>query len=352
MTVRKQSASNSENMQLPKAFIFELTRRCNNRCDYCYNVWRAPEFKYERDCPEEMSTEEIKRAISRFQEEPPLSTIGLSGGEPMLRDDLPEIVAFVKSRGLSPLLITNGTLLTEEFVGKTMAGGIYEVPLLSWRPEVHDRMVGRRGAWDSVIDGIMNVHAAGGHLLIVFVATRQNWRDLKATTELAMVLGAHELLYNRMNLGAANIRLADDLLLTPDMIEQNLQTLDDIAAERHFPISIAVVVEPCVVNVLRFKNLSFGWCPLAGEHSAFIVDPSGNIRICKHSPVILGNVRRDRFLDIFHHPYVESFRSTWPLECEECQHALREMCRGGCKAAAAQTYGSFVHVEPFVRMNR
>jgi radical SAM protein with 4Fe4S-binding SPASM domain len=242
--------------------------------------------------------------------------------------------------------------LTEEYVEKTVVGGVYEVPLLRWRPEVHDRMTGRKGAWDAVVDGMMNIHAAGGHLSVVFVGTRQNWLDLKATTELAIGLGADELLYNRINAGAANIRLADELFLTPKMVDQNLQTLDDIAAKQGFPVLVAVVVEPCMVDVLRFTNLSLGWCPLAGEDSAFIVDPSGNIRICKHSPVVLGNIRRNRFRDMLQHPYVESFRSTWPLECEDCRNLLRGMCRGGCKAAAAQAYGSFEHVEPFVRVNR
>jgi radical SAM protein with 4Fe4S-binding SPASM domain len=337
---------------LPRSIIFELTQQCNNHCGYCYNIWRDPQFEYERHCCDEMSTDEIKRAISKLQEEMPLSTIGLSGGEPTLRNDLPEILAFIKSKELKSILVTNGSHLTEEYVEKTMVGGAYEVTLLSWRPEVHDRMAGRKGAWDAVIDGMMNIHAAGGHLSAVFVATRQNWLDLKATAELTIELGANELMYNRINAGAANLRLADELFLTPKMVEQNLQTLDDIAAKYHFPISVAVVVEPCIVDVLRFTNLSLEWCPLAGENSAFIVDPSGNIRICEHSPVVLGNIRRDHFRDIFQHPYVESFRSTLPLECEDCRNILRGMCRGGCKAAAAQAYGSFEHVEPFVRMNR
>ena len=355
MTIRNEVSSNSESKPLPRSFTFELTRRCNNRCGYCYNVWRAPKFDYERNCPDEMSVEEIKKTISRLQEATPLMNIGLSGGEPTLREDLPEIIAFIKSCGLNPVLVTNGTLLNEELVEeieKAMVGGLYQVPLLSWRPEVHDQMVGRKGAWDAVIDGIMNVHSAGGHLSVVFVATRLNWLDLKATAELAMVLGADELVYSRVNVGGANLPLANGLLPTPNMVERNLQTLDAIAAQHYLPVSIETVTEPCVVNIQHFTNLMFGWCPLAGEGSAFTIDPSGNVRICEHSPVILGNIRRGHILDIVHHPYVESFRSTWPLECEGCDNSLREKCRGGCKAAAEQAYGSFVHVEPFVRMHR
>jgi radical SAM protein with 4Fe4S-binding SPASM domain len=337
---------------LPNAFILELTRRCNNSCGYCYNVWRAPEFAYERDCPGELSTEEVKRIIAKLQNEVPVTSIGLSGGEPMLRADLPEIMRFIRSRGIKTLLLTNGTLLTEERVAATMVGGRYEVPLLSHRREIHDRMVGRPGAWDAVVEGMMNVHLAGGRMSVVFVASRQNWEDLRATARLAMMLGADDLLYNRINVGAANLRLADELFLTRAMIEQNLQTLEEIAVEHRFPVSAAVVIEPCVIDVRRFAHVQFGWCPLAGESSAFIIDPVGNVRICKHSPVILGNIRHERFQDIYRNPYVEFFQTTWPQECDGCDPALKNVCRGGCKAAAAQAYGSFTRVDPFVTLNR
>jgi radical SAM protein with 4Fe4S-binding SPASM domain len=338
--------------QVPKAFIFELTRRCNNSCGYCYNVWRAPQFNYERDCPRELSTAEVKEIVARLQDEVGATSIGLSGGEPMLRDDVPELLQFIRSRDMETLLLTNGTLLTEDRVAATMVGGRYEVPLLSYRREVHDRLVGRAGAWDAVIEGIMNVHLAGGRLSVVFVATRQNWQDLRATATLAMMLGADELLYNRINIGAANLKLAAELFLTPAMVEENLQSLETIAVEDGFPVSVAVVLEPCVVDLGRFPHVERSWCPLAGEGSAFIIDPSGNVRICKHSPKILGNITRSSFLELYRHPYVESFRTTWPLECKTCASPLKEQCRGGCKAAAAQACGSFEHVDPFVTLHR
>jgi radical SAM protein with 4Fe4S-binding SPASM domain len=300
-----------------------------------------------------MSTDDIKRIIAGLQTEMSLSTIGLSGGEPMMRHDLPEIIRFIRSRGIQPLLLTNGTLLTEEAVEATMVGGMYEVPLLSWRREVHDGMVGREGAWDAVVNGMMNVHMAGGFMTVVFVATRRNWQDLKATAQMAMMLGANEVMYNRINVGAANMRFADELFPTPEMVAENLNTLERLAAEYSFPISTGVVIEPCIVDLVSFKHISFGWCPLAGEGSAFIIDPIGNFRICKHSPMILGNIRQENFKEIyFHHPYVKAFRTQLPRACANCEPKLLEMCHGGCKAAAAQAYGTFEKVDPFVELNR
>ena len=327
--------------------------RCNNRCKYCYNVWKAPESFYERECPGEMSTKEVKEIITHLQDETPVTAFILSGGEPTLRPDLAEIIGFIRSHGMQTLLVTNGTLLTEELVEATMVGGIYEIPLLSCRPEVHDRLVGREGAWDAVMEGIMNVHLGGGHLSIVFVATRQNWQDLYATAHLAMMMGANELLYNRINAGAANFGHTDELFLTPAMVEKNLHTLEQIAVKHQFHVKADVVVEPCIVDLRKYPHVEFGWCPLAGEFSSFVIDPVGNIRVCEHSPVILGNIKRDNFQDIYyHHPYLETFRTIWPLECEDCDHPLKNMCRGGCKAASAQAYGSLKHVDPFVRTNR
>ncbi|HUW15114.1 MAG TPA: hypothetical protein VM537_35675 [Anaerolineae bacterium] len=81
--------------------------------------------------------------------------------------------------------------------------------------------------------------------------------------------------------------------------------------------------------------------------------PPGNVRICNHSPVILGNLQQDSFLDIYyHHPYVRDFHDTWPTECVDCDPELRELCGGGCKAAAEQCYGTLQRVDPFVTLCR
>jgi radical SAM protein with 4Fe4S-binding SPASM domain len=338
---------------LPSTFVLELTRHCNNHCGYCYNAWRAPELQYAKDERGEMTTAEIKWTVLKLMEEVPVTTVALSGGEPTLRADLPEIVQFLRSQGLVAQIITNGTNLTESLVDATVSGSTYQVSLLSWRREVHDRLTGHPGAWDAVVDGMTNVHLAGGHLIAVFVATRQNYADIGPTAHLAMMLGANSFLYNRINVGAANLHHSEELFLTPAMVEENLRVLDEIAAATGFPISTGVVIEPCMVDIARYPHIRFNWCSLAGEQSTLIVDPAGNFRVCEHSSVVLGNVRRDSVRDIYeHHTYVEAFRTTWPTECANCDNALKESCRGGCKAAAEQAYGTFARVEPFVRLQQ
>jgi len=353
MTIKTIDEAKNSCQALPDKFVLELTHHCNNHCLHCYNAWLAPELNYAENIHEEMSTPEIKQTILKLKKDLSASTVALSGGEPTLRSDLIEIIGFLQTQGLSAQIITNGINLTRALVDATVRNSSYQVSLLSFQRDVHDRLVGNAGAWDAVVDGLTNVHLAGGHLIVVFVATRQNYCDLGPTVHMAMMLGANSFLYNRINAGAANIHHSEELFLTPAMVEENLGVLDKIAAETGFPIATGVVIEPCMVDVSRFPNIHFNWCPLAGKDSTLIVDPAGNFRVCEHSSVILGNIKRDSVRDLYeNHAHVEAFRSTWPVECRDCEHPLKGLCRGGCKAAAEQAYGTFMRVDPFVRLEK
>ncbi|MDY6854010.1 MAG: radical SAM protein [Thermodesulfobacteriota bacterium] len=213
----------------------ELNYSFNNRCRHCYNAWRAPELNYAENIQEEMSTAEIKQTILRLREDISVSTVALSGGEPTLRSDMIEIIEFIRAQGLTAQIITNGVNLTEPFVEATIRNSSYQVSLLSWQRDVHDRIAGRDGAWDAVVDGMTNVHLAGGHLIVVFVATRQNYCDLGPTVHMAMVLGANSFLYNRINAGAANISYSEELFLTLAMVEENLEVLERSLSKTDFP---------------------------------------------------------------------------------------------------------------------
>jgi hypothetical protein len=110
-----------------------------------------------------------------------------------------------------------------------------------------------------------------------------------------MMAGASELLYKRVNMGGANLAADKSLFVTPAMIARNLEALDSISGQYGFRVRADVVIEPCVVDIRRYKHVKFGFCPLAGSNSAFVIDPCGNVRICEHSPEILGNIRRGSF---------------------------------------------------------
>jgi len=340
---------------LPRTFVLELTRSCNHRCTHCYTVWDPPELGYDRHDGKTLSLAAWKKLIKRLHEEvPTLENIALSGGEPLLFDDLNDLVRFIVGRGLSLVIITNGTLLTRARLRELLAVGAYfEVPLLSHRPEIHDELTGKPGSWAAVVDNLANMIGLDGGWVCVFVATRKNYKDLPDTARLAIALGAEGLMYNRMNLGAGNIQRAKQLLPTPKMIRWNLRTLERLKDEVGLQSAASVVIEPCVVDINEFPNVHFGWCPLAGENSYFTIDPCGNVRICNHSPEVLGNLKDTKFTKIYlEHPYVKRFREELPEECRDCPPEWRNICRGGCKAAGEQCWGNPEKVDPFVTRYR
>jgi MoaA/NifB/PqqE/SkfB family radical SAM enzyme len=308
---------------LPRYIVLELTWRCNNRCLYCYGAGGQAAGSRE-PARDEMTTDEIRAAILKLKKELPVDTIGISGGEPLLRDDLPEILSFIADQGISPVLITNGTLLTKDKVEKTRGSAeAYQITLLSHRREIHDRLAGREGAWDAVLEAMLRVRDAGGYLAAVFIATKLNYRDLVQTAELAVVLGARAIMYNRLNLSAHNIQFSDLLLPTPEMIIENLESLEELGERYGIPSAASVVLEPCVIPLRDYRHVEIGWCPLGGEGSYLTIDPGGNIRICNHSPVVFGNIRTDSIRDLFlHHPYLERFRTSMPGECRSCRPDL------------------------------
>jgi radical SAM protein with 4Fe4S-binding SPASM domain len=271
----------------------------------------------------------------------------------LLRQDLPEILSFIRSHDIEPVVITNGMLLTPERVSATLVGGNYEITLLSTQPKIHDQLAGCQGAWDATIDGMLTVRRLGGNHAAVFIATQLNYQDLYATAELAIATGASMLMYNRLNLGRYNLQFAPALLPSAWMVQENLDALEEIGGKYKIPISVSVVCEPCVIDIQKYNHIHFGFCPLGGEDSYFTIDPRGNVRICNHSPVILGNILQESFKSIFHeNPYLKEFRETLPIECQDCPPDWKNVCRGGCKAAAEQCYGTFQRVDPFVTINR
>lgn len=331
-----------------KQIVLEVTCACNLDCLYCYNVWKSPRCSYPRG---QLPLVDTLHLIDRLLAELPLESVALSGGEPLLRADLPQIVAALWSRHVNTLIITNGTLLTQQRIERTPGVGSYEVPLLSYRREVHDRLA-QAEAFDRVIQGVLNLRRLGEHFAMAFIATRLNCADLEKTLQLAIALGAEALLYNRMNVAAHNYPRLKELLPSPEMIRENLAVLEDFASRYPFPISCSIPLQPCLIDTGPYPHLHFGFCPLGGDDAYFTVDPLGNLRVCNHSSVILGNVLQNSFWDLYRQPYVERFKTEMPVGCLDCPAQVRDRCQGGCKAAAEECFGSFQDEEPFLAHNR
>jgi len=127
---------------------FAVTKRCNLGCKMCgiVKTWRR-----ER----ELDLDEIER-VAEVLEKLGTGVVVLTGGEPFLREDLPEIVKIFYKRGLNTRLQTNGTLCTEENVREVIKSGLDDVSvsLDSLDPKVQDSITNVKGSWERTVRSI------------------------------------------------------------------------------------------------------------------------------------------------------------------------------------------------------
>lgn len=324
-------------------FVFEVTQRCNHDCLHCYNAWKNGQA-YPAG---ELDTVATLGILSRMVRQARPRLVSLSGGEPLLRADLFEIVAWLRRRGVATNLITNGVLLDAEAIERLRDRiSIFELPLLSADRAVHDRMSGSAGAFDRVTLAIARLKAARQRVVCVFVATKLNlpgWRD---AAELAIALGADGVMFNRFNPGGSGGRNLELLQASPADLSAALDVAQDIAVRCEFPISCSIPMPPCLFDTARWPRLSFGFCAAGTERAYHTLDPLGNVRPCNHSMTILGNIREQSLGQMVRSATMRAFVSARPAFCAGCR--LETQCQGGCKVAAEACCGDACATDPFL----
>jgi 12,18-didecarboxysiroheme deacetylase len=158
--------------------VWNMTRRCNLKCIHCYSSSRNIRYR------NELTTDEGKKLISD------LAAFGspvilFSGGEPLMREDLPELVKYAVDRGIRAVISTNGTLLTKKTAEILKKTGIsYAGVSLDGMQKSHDRFRGVEGAFDMTLKGIRTCRDEGIKVGIRFTINRKNFSDIPALFEL------------------------------------------------------------------------------------------------------------------------------------------------------------------------
>lgn len=152
--------------------VWNVTRTCNLRCIHCYTDSESRKY------PGELSTEEGKALIeelARFQ----IPALLFSGGEPLARLDLFDLVAHARTLGIRPTLSTNGTLITPETAWRIKDAGFTYVGIsLDGVNEVNDRFRGVEGAFDRAVRGFKACVAVGQRVGLRLTLTRHNFLNL------------------------------------------------------------------------------------------------------------------------------------------------------------------------------
>lgn len=163
--------------------VWNVGRRCNLHCVHCYSQSRDQEY------PGELNHEEGLRLIDD------LAAFGapvllFSGGEPLMRPDLFELIARAVGRGMRAVVSTNGTLITPETATRLKDAGLSYVGIsLDGLEEINDRFRGQPGAFRRTLEGVRNCQAAGVKVGLRFTMTRRNVRDVAGIFDLIRAEG-------------------------------------------------------------------------------------------------------------------------------------------------------------------
>src|SRR6266700_774192 len=322
----------------PYAFLAEVTYRCPLRCPYCSNPTRVRNDR-------ELTTDEWCRVIREAAALGVLQ-IGFSGGEPLVRHDLADLVRGAREAILYTNLITSGVGLDENCAHELRDAGLDSVQLSfqSDAPDLADEIAGAR-AHQRKLDAAAEIRAAGISLSLTFVINRRNIDRLPQIIELTETLGAERVeLANVQFYGWAFLNCAA-LLPTREQVARARDVATAAKARLAGKIDIFYVLPDYYET--RPKPCLNGW----GQRY-LTVNPIGDVLPCPTASSAIPDLRfenvRARDLDWI---WQESesfnrFRGTeWmPEPCRSCPQ--REIDFGGCRCQAALLTGSAANTDP------
>ena len=327
-------------------YILELSPRCNQNCRYCYNVWKLrPEL-----AAREIDTREWYELIAKLQGEIGCRLVTFSGGEPLMRADFRDILAFCHQRGLESILITNGGLLDADTLSYCLDHGVgmFELTLLGADAETHDRLTRTPGSWERALAAMARLYRADASWCGVFVATRENISQIRRTLEMVVALGATAVMFNRFNPGGEGARHLD-LMPSVEQVRDALAVVDELAAAYDLFATASIPIMPCLLDTSPYRHVGFGFCAAGRDNAYYAIGPDGRVRPCNHSATVLGDLRTQTLTEILTGPALTAFTAAAPDVCRPCPGLAT--CRAGCRAAAEVCFGSLSEPEPWLRAN-
>jgi len=289
--------------RFPVAMTFAVTYKCQCTCKHC------SAGRHLRNDLRELSTKEAKALIDQSQDLG-IAIIAFTGGEPLLRDDIYELISYVDKRKAMPILFTNGLLLSEENIEKLVDAGLYSlfVSIDSPIPEEHDQLRGMAGLFESAIQGIKRMQSKGGFVGISSYATRSATKNemYKKLYSLARELGVENLiLFDGVPTGNALNDTSE--MLTSDQHEEIREFSSNIFKHQMVP----------QLNSQSWQNSIEGYLGGIGclaVNLQYYVSAYGDVSPCDFTPLSFGNVRNKSIKEIWnkmvHHP-AYNHRSTF-----------------------------------------
>lgn len=330
---------------LPLTISWNLTKRCNLACAHCYIDAGAREKG-----TGELSAEESIGILHQLAAVNREAVLILTGGEPLLRKDIFDLLEEASRLGFWTVLGSHGGLLDGATADRLIACGLKGVGVSvdSLDPETHNRFRGIKKAWEKTISAIDVMRDKKLPFLIETTVTQSNQSELGELAAFAAEKKAAALNVFFLVPTGRGANLSD---LTPDQYESTLTQLARLQNDYSGKLLINAKCAPHYRRVVWeldhgspfVRTFSGGGCP-AGTYYCRIT-PEGNVTPCPYMPLSVGNLREKNFKAVWEtDPVLAEFRTAkLGGRCGDCE--FNAMC-GGCRCRAYATTGDYLAEDP------
>lgn len=334
----------------PFLVVWDYTYKCNLNCKHCYSNAGTPT----RD---ELETEEALNVVDQLADFGVVS-LAFSGGEPLMRRDFFEVAKHAIDSGLYVSLATNGTLLNKQTTRRLKEIGVHyvEISIDGGDAKTHDEFRGVEGSFERAMTGLKNCIEEKLCASVAVTATKRNFKEIPKILELSEKVGAQRFaLFNFVPTGRGAEMISQDLsseereelmlfLLNKLLLDSKvtiLTTTPQLArvAVDHQHINQGEIFLPMAhMQTSKVSNKAAALADFIGGCGAgrlyCSISPEGDVHPCVFLPVKIGNLKTDKFEDLWLNS--ETFKILRNREnlkgaCGEC--SFKYIC-GGCRARA------------------
>jgi radical SAM protein with 4Fe4S-binding SPASM domain len=305
----------------PLRMDMALTYKCQNNCVHCYAGGPHDTM--------ELNTNQWRESIDR------LNQIGVfiltfTGGEPTLRNDLPELLHYAQTKGMVTGLITNGRKLKNKTYVKTLeeAGlDFAQITLESHKPKIHDLMTTIDGSWKETVAGIKNAVRSEIYVTTNTTLSKHNAPYFLGTIDYIKGLNVAAFGCNSLIYSGKATAIDQDFALPVDKLKEILPKIRDKANQLNLKFLWYTPTQYCRFDPVQL-GLGIKSCTAAMINMC--VGPNGDVYPCQSYFESLGNILSDSWEKIWNHPLAKKIRNREYVDpkCDDCPRL--QICGGGC----------------------
>lgn len=315
-------------IELPILSEVALTWSCNIRCQFCYAACGCTSESDDESTLDELSTRDVKRVLKIIRHDAEVPSVSFTGGEPVLRRDLTELIAYASSTlGMRVNLITNGTLISAQTADHFRAAGLAsaQVSIESPDPDIHNCIVGVKNAYEASVEGLKNLKNSGVSVHPHATVCRLNMASLPHMARFAKSLGVDRFSLNMIipvGRGAA-----EDLVVRYSELEDIILRIKSEAEAARIRFMWYSPTPICLFNPISNQMGNKGCSACEGLLS---VDPCGRLLPCSSWKEPIGHLLLDGFQELWFGSrgrFLREKLSAHPV-CRDCEHFA--VCNGAC----------------------